>query len=168
MKGLFAVVRVLVLAVLVAVASDARAETPVPAPAKSGFGEKCVAPTEVMRRDHMTFLKDQRDATLREGRRGMKYSLQGCVECHAVPDPAAPSPEAAQFRTVQPFCSECHSYASVSIDCFACHTDKTRNMRPVLDGLIPTAANTAQMIEDMQAFLRSDQHPPTPATGGQP
>jgi len=114
-----------------------------------------------MRREHMNLLTDQRDQTLRQGKRGMKFSLQGCVECHAVPDPEAPNPAAASFRTVQPFCSECHSYAAVSIDCFSCHTDRARGMTPDLKGLIalPTAQNTikdkARTIEEMQAFLRA-------------
>jgi hypothetical protein len=73
-----------------------------------------------------------------KGIRGRKHSLKGCVDCHAVPDPAAVAgesprasgvpPSAAVARTVAPFCAECHRYVAVSIDCFGCHarTPETR------------------------------------------
>lgn len=148
-------------------AADGGITPPISTQAKAAGKGQCVAPVDVMRREHMTLLIDQRDQTLRQGKRGMKFSLQGCVECHAVADPKAPNPAAATFRTVQPFCSTCHDYASVSIDCFSCHTDRARGMTPALKGLIslPTAQNKARAIEDMQAFLRS--HKKTDANDGE-
>jgi len=170
MKRLLAVLPVLLVALVAvtgttiggaesACATEDGVSPPISDQAKAAGKGQCVAPTDVMRREHMNFLYDQRDATLRQGRRGMKYSLQGCVECHAVPDPAASSLAAAEFRTVQPFCAACHEYASVSIDCFACHTEKTKNMTAKLDGLVATASDPKQMIEEMQAFLRSGSPP---------
>lgn len=94
-------------------------EVPLPHPAKAFKGEQCVEPVDVMRRDHMTFLKHQRDETLREGVRGNKYSLNECIACHAVKSPDVAD---GKVRTLKPFCAECHSYAAVSIDCFQCHT----------------------------------------------
>lgn len=94
-------------------------EVPVPSPAKAFKGEQCVEPADVMRRDHMEFLKHQRDETLREGIRGQKYSLNACIDCHAV---KSPDVAGGKVRTLKPFCAECHSYAAVSIDCFQCHT----------------------------------------------
>ncbi len=91
---------------------------PLPTLAKAFKGDKCVEPAGVMRREHMEFLKHQRDETLREGIRGNKYSLQQCVECHAVADPKIAG---GKIRTLKPFCAECHSYAAVSLVCFACH-----------------------------------------------
>jgi len=94
-------------------------EVPLPNPAKAFKGEQCVEPVDVMRRDHMTFLKHQRDETLREGVRGNKYSLNECIACHAV---KSPDVAGGKVRTLKPFCAECHAYAAVSIDCFQCHT----------------------------------------------
>jgi len=94
-------------------------EVPVPKLAKAFKGEQCVEPNDVMRRNHMEFLKHQRDETLREGIRGQKYSLNDCIDCHAV---KSPDVAGGKVRTLKPFCAECHSYAAVSIDCFQCHT----------------------------------------------
>ncbi len=91
---------------------------PLPTLAKAVKGEQCVEPADVMRRDHMNFLTHQRDETLRQGIRGNKYSLQQCTECHATADPEI---EGGKVRTVEPFCTQCHDYAAVKLDCFACH-----------------------------------------------
>jgi len=94
-------------------------EVPAPKLAKAFKGEQCVEPNDVMRRNHMEFLKHQRDETLREGVRGNKYSLNECIDCHAV---KSPDVAGGKVRTLKPFCAECHAYAAVSIDCFQCHT----------------------------------------------
>lgn len=93
-------------------------DVPMPNPAKAFKGEQCLEPVSVMRRDHMEFLKHQRDETLREGIRGKKYSLNACIDCHAV---TSPDVAGGKVRTLKPFCAECHTYAAVSIDCFQCH-----------------------------------------------
>lgn len=80
-------------------------------------GEKCVEPTEDMRRNHMKYILHQRDKTMYQGIRTTKHSLKNCVNCHA--DPATNS-----VLGQDGFCSSCHQYASVKIDCFSCHTDK--------------------------------------------
>ncbi|MBI3571603.1 MAG: hypothetical protein HY082_10990 [Gammaproteobacteria bacterium] len=80
-------------------------------------GEKCVEPTEEMRRNHMKKILHQRDETMHKGIRTTKHSLKNCVDCHA--DPATNS-----VLGQDGFCSSCHQYASVTIDCFSCHTDK--------------------------------------------
>jgi len=99
-------------------APAAAGDVPVPHPAKAFKGAQCVEPVDVMRRNHMRFLLHQRDETLREGIRGKKYSLNQCIECHAV---ASPEVAGGKVRTLKPFCAECHDYAAVSIDCFQCH-----------------------------------------------
>ena len=78
-------------------------------------GEVCVAPTGEMRRDHMTLLLHQRDRTMRQGLREKRFSLKNCVDCHA-------SRKTGSVLGKDGFCSSCHSYASVKIDCFECHT----------------------------------------------
>jgi len=78
-------------------------------------GDACVAPTEEMRRDHMNRLLHQRDRTLRQGVREARASLKGCVDCHA-------SRATGSVLGKDAFCSSCHAYAAVSMDCFECHT----------------------------------------------
>jgi hypothetical protein len=75
----------------------------------------CVAPTGEMRRDHMKMLLHQRDRTMRQGLREPRFSLKGCVDCHA-------SQKTGSVLGNEGFCSSCHEYASVSIDCFECHS----------------------------------------------
>ncbi len=83
-----------------------------------GKGERCVEPEEVMRRDHMKFILHQRDETVHRGIRTSKYSLKECINCHVQPaaDGSYPS-----IKSEDHFCTSCHTYASVSIDCFQCH-----------------------------------------------
>lgn len=93
----------------------------IPSPAKPVNAEQCVEPVEIMRRDHMKFLLDQRDATVIDGERGSKYSLVGCMDCH---NPADASEEIVRYEDPEHFCADCHRYASVKIDCFECHADR--------------------------------------------
>jgi hypothetical protein len=80
-------------------------------------GEACVAPTGEMRRDHMDMLLHQRDRTMRQGLREPRFGLKGCVECHA-------SRKTGSVLGGEGFCSSCHAYASVKIDCFECHSSE--------------------------------------------
>jgi len=109
-----------VLALLLAVAGLAHADEKragrVAAPVfKIEKGEACVAPVEEMRRDHMKMLFHQRDRTVRQGLREPRFSLKGCVECHAGRDTGS-------VLGKEGFCSSCHAYAAVKIDCFECHS----------------------------------------------
>jgi hypothetical protein len=78
-------------------------------------GEACVAPVAEMRRDHMKMLLHQRDRTMRQGIRETRFSLKGCVDCHA-------SRATGSVLGKDGFCSSCHQYAAVSMDCFECHS----------------------------------------------
>jgi hypothetical protein len=78
----------------------------------------CIAPTDQMRRDHMEMLKHQRDKTLREGIRGAKASLNGCIECHASKN------NGSVIGSKDNFCQSCHDYVSVKLDCWGCHQPK--------------------------------------------
>jgi predicted CXXCH cytochrome family protein len=124
--------RILILATLLgtlplAIASAADEATSsfgkiaIPAPVKPADAANCVEPVEVMRRDHMKFLMHQRDETVLEGERDSKYSLTGCMDCH---NPASADGEVIRYENPQHFCSSCHQYASVNIDCFECHADR--------------------------------------------
>lgn len=78
----------------------------------------CVEPAETMRRRHMEFIRHQRDITVRGGVRGTKYSLSGCVACHAGYDRAG---EPVPINARGQFCNACHRYAAVTLNCFDCH-----------------------------------------------
>lgn len=92
---------------------------PVPQPViEAARGGQCVADPAFMRRNHMGLLKHQRDETLRGGVRTGIYSLKTCIDCHA--SQTTNSVAASDTN----FCTSCHRYAAVKIDCFECHTNK--------------------------------------------
>jgi [DsrC]-trisulfide reductase subunit J len=86
-----------------------------------GKGDHCVRPVDFMRRYHMVMLKHQRDVTVHEGVPGGDFSIEGCVNCHAV---KGADGQPVGYGDPKHFCRSCHSYASVSIDCFECHASK--------------------------------------------
>jgi hypothetical protein len=79
----------------------------------------CVEPTEEMRRNHMEHILHQRDDTMYAGIRTKQYSLTECINCHV-----SDAPDAPRISSEEHFCSSCHSYAAVRIDCFQCHADR--------------------------------------------
>lgn len=86
-----------------------------------GKGERCVAETSEMRRNHMKLLDHQRGETVQAGVRDKPFSLKACIACHAVdgPDGRPVSAESPQH-----FCRTCHDYVAVRIDCFTCHASR--------------------------------------------
>ncbi|MCF7982946.1 MAG: sulfur reduction protein DsrJ [Thiohalocapsa sp.] len=85
---------------------------------KAAKVENCVEPTEYMRRNHFEVIRHQRDTTVYGGIRSTKHSLAGCVDCHVGYD------ESGQPLSVSDegqFCSACHDYAAVTMNCFDCH-----------------------------------------------
>jgi hypothetical protein len=52
---------------------------------------------------------------MHEGIRTRQYSLKNCINCHA-------DPKTNSVLGEDGFCQSCHSYASVTIDCFSCHS----------------------------------------------
>lgn len=85
---------------------------------KAAGMDSCVAATDVMRRNHMDFLKHGRDTTVIEGIRGLKYSLADCVDCHASTDESG---KAVPVDNDGEFCASCHDYVAVDLTCFQCH-----------------------------------------------
>ena len=90
------------------------------AKAKASATAECVEPVKIMRKDHMEFLKHKRDETTREGVRTKKHSLVECIDCHVTPNDKG---EYARIGEDGHFCSSCHNYAAVNVDCFDCHSD---------------------------------------------
>ncbi len=125
-----------VLALLLATASAwAGVNLPQP-PLPEGVGE-CVAPTEEMRRDHMNLLKHQRNDTVRQGIRTERFSLAGCVGCHASKDADG---DYVAVNAPGQFCAECHAYTAVKIDCFQCHATRPDQPETAALGLLPGTA----------------------------
>jgi predicted CXXCH cytochrome family protein len=91
-----------------------------PKPAR-GQGEHCVADTAWMRRNHPSVLMHQRDATVHDGIRTPRFSLKGCINCHAV---KGADGKPVTVASPQHFCRTCHDYAAVQIDCFECHASR--------------------------------------------
>ena len=120
---------VLMIASGAAIAAEPAGRTPKPAIEPAKTGTQCVAAPEVMRRDHPAMLKHQRDVTVHRGVRQARDSLQGCVGCHA----SAATGSVAQAKT--DFCSSCHGYAAVKIDCFECHASRPAQ-RTALSGAV--------------------------------
>jgi hypothetical protein len=118
----------------------------IPAPPK-GKGDKCVADTDFMRRNHMTLLEHQRDNTVHEGIRTKQFSLKGCIACHAVNGPDA---RAVTFKSPKHFCSSCHVYAAVKIDCFECHASRPEPGKAARF----TADNGDKALSELAAYLK--------------
>ena len=107
-------VLVLLAAGLAAAGENRPARVALPA-IKIEKGDKCVAPVDDMRRNHMQMLQHQRDQTMHRGIRSTRYSLKGCIDCHA-------NPKTDSVLGKDGFCASCHAYAAVSMDCFECHS----------------------------------------------
>ena len=113
-----------------------------------GRGDRCVEPTDVMRKNHMEFILHQRDLTVRQGIRTSRYSLTGCIACHVQTDQTgAFIPVDAENQ----FCDVCHSYAGLEPDCFTCHAAK-----PDLHAA-PTDLHQGKELTSISAFLRQLQ-----------
>ncbi len=97
----------------------------------------CVAPKEDMRRHHMNYILHQRDETMHKGIRTRQFSLEECINCHAIKDESG---EYVRVEDERHFCATCHTYASVNIDCFQCHSDvpvRASKLRKLRSGLTP-------------------------------
>ena len=117
-----------------ALADEGAGRTPLPMIPK-GQGERCVRDTDFMRRYHMVMLRRQRDETVRLGERGGDFSIRACVNCHAV---NGADGQPVGYDDPKHFCRSCHTYASVSIDCFQCHASKPE---PEKAAALPPAAD---------------------------
>ncbi len=97
--------------------------------------KECVEPTADIRRNHMEYLLHERDETMYEGIRGSKHSFKECINCHV---PAEKDGKPVNYlkddhSTLNPdhFCATCHSYVSVKLDCFECHSDNPESAEGV-------------------------------------
>jgi predicted CXXCH cytochrome family protein len=121
-----------------------------PKPAR-GRGESCVADTDWMRRNHMTVLIHQRDKTVHDGIRTERFSLKGCVECHAV---RGADDKPVTVASPTHFCRTCHDYTAVRVDCFECHASRPEAMAPTTGKAATGRASEADTLALAQ-YLRS-------------
>lgn len=121
---------------------------PKPVIQKAVKGEHCVEPNDFMRRNHMKVLNHHRDEVVIEGIRTKKFSLKGCVDCHASEQTGSVA------ASKDDFCVSCHSYAAVKIDCFDCHATKPQRsvaMHPLTGRYghtLAAQANSAMSVEE--------------------
>ena len=99
-------------------------------------GEACVAPVEEMRRNHMKMLSHQRDRTVHDGLRPARESLKGCIDCHA-------DRKTGSVLGEKGFCSSCHAYAAVKLDCFECHTPLRQKAQAAVQPAVQPATQPA-------------------------
>lgn len=97
---------------------SAIADTLLPNIPKAVKGEQCVEDTDFMRRNHMDLLMHQRDETMHRGIRTKKHSLRECLACHVV---KGDDNQPVTAQDPKHFCSACHEFAAVKVDCFQCH-----------------------------------------------
>ncbi len=110
----------IVFALLLAISSSAMADGRVPFPdIHKGKGDKCILDTAYMRSNHMKVILHHRDDTMYQGKRTKRFSLKGCISCHAVP---GPDKKPVSVKSPKHFCRSCHDYAAVRVDCFQCHS----------------------------------------------
>ncbi len=86
---------------------------------------ECVQPEDEMKKNHMNYILHQRDETMHNGIRTETYSLKKCINCHV------PKNTTARFGDDEHFCSSCHNFTGVSIDCFQCHMDRPMGEKPL-------------------------------------
>lgn len=129
-----------------AVAAERSGRVFVPQPPR-GKGERCVADTDFMRRNHMKLLVHQRDGTVHQGLRTPTYSLTGCIGCHEV---KGADGIAVSYASPQHFCRTCHIYAAVSVDCFECHASRPEERAKA----VAAESDTAALVDYLRGKAR--------------
>ena len=121
-----------------------------PKPAR-GRGDKCVADTAWIRRNHMTALSHQRDSTVHDGIRTSRFSLKECIDCHAV---KGADGKPVTVASEKHFCRTCHAYAAVQIDCFECHASRPE-AKAATTGETAPERSPASGVSALAQYLRS-------------
>ncbi|MHB8254472.1 MAG: hypothetical protein ACYDEV_12420 [Acidiferrobacter sp.] len=135
-----------------------RGSVPLPKiPQASGH---CVLPTALIRREHMMLLRTVREQIVRHATGNPADRLTHCVSCHVQKNAAGqPIPVNAPGQ----FCSSCHVYVGVKVDCFACHAAVPESGFPKGTfsnaGAVTAAFRVPRtLLHDMRAPLAGD-HP---------
>jgi len=108
---------------------------------------ECVKPEDDMKKNHMNYILHQRDETMHNGIRTETFSLKECINCHV------PKNSTARFGDDEHFCSSCHNFTGVSIDCFQCHMDRPMTKSPN-GALLNPAKNKATVSAEIANAFR--------------
>lgn len=134
------------------VSNSALAETPFPTIHEpSDESLKCIQPEDEMRRNHMNYILHERDETMHEGVRNEPGSLAACIDCHVEPNENG---EIAGIDSNEHFCTSCHEYASVQIDCFQCHADRPQKF---IDRAGHTTSSAPSIQQQLQQTLATHE-----------
>ncbi len=117
-------------------------------------GERCVEPTEVMRRRHMEFILHQRDETVHRGIRTQKHRFVNCIDCHVQRNASGDWP---RHTDDDHFCSVCHRYAGVSMDCFQCHADRPQEAYRRTGETARRGSRARLSLRDLQRTLSREE-----------
>jgi [DsrC]-trisulfide reductase subunit J len=120
----------------------------VPHPANGST--ECVQPEDEMKKNHMNYILHQRDETMYKGIRTKQYSLKECINCHV------PKNSEARFGDDKHFCSSCHNFTGVSIDCFQCHMDRPMDKTKKSSGTNPHGAQISKPVATEIASTSAD------------
>lgn len=93
------------------------------------IGGECVAPPEIMRKNHMVMLQHDRDLKVKDGITNIESSLKDCIACHVVKDDAGVP---VSYDSPKHFCRSCHDYVAAKPDCFSCHNSKPDEAVPMM------------------------------------
>lgn len=139
---------ILVLAGLFGGAATAQERSPLLPVVPKATGEAHPEGNAYMRINHMKLLRHDRDDTMHNGNRDIKYSLKECVTCHAVKGPDALP---ISIKEEGHFCRACHEYAAVKIDCFQCHNSKPEldETQALLSRPLPDAAAMTAYLNEV-------------------
>ena len=131
-------------------------------------GEPHPEGNEFWRKNHPELLRHDRDLTVRDGERKVQASLKSCIACHA-----ASNEQGTPLTAASPdnFCTVCHQYVAVKIDCFVCH-------RSTPDGVDEYAAQAALLagkplgtdadVEGVKAYLKQGEQAADPPDAAEP
>lgn len=152
MRSVAKLASLLVMTSLALPLGTARAGEPawLPKPAR-GQGDKCVEDTDWMRRNHMAVLNHQRDDTVHDGIRTERFSLKGCIDCHAV---KGADGKPVTVASEKHFCRTCHDYVAVRVDCFDCHASRPE-VKPTTTGAAVPERSPASGVSALAQYLRS-------------
>lgn len=125
--GMAGLVAAFLAGVLLVLAQSVMGDPGVTPGSRAAKLDACVRSTPDMRRNHMKYLKHERDETVHKGIRERDLSLAGCVGCHAATDTLG---QAVPVNVKGQFCQSCHEFAAVHIDCFGCHRNTPQQARP--------------------------------------
>ncbi len=101
---------------------------------------------DFMRVNHMKLMRHDRNLTMHDGDRDIKYSIKECVSCHAV---LGPKGLPISVKEEGHFCKNCHEYAAVQIDCFQCH-----NSKPTEEFTALLTRDPAPTADEISAYLK--------------